>query len=188
MTLKKLILLPFILAILLNCTSPAENPQEKEWRAINQYQELMNAFENTRTWDDYPDYYCGAYINDQKDFVVLVKEGTDEAEISRLINDSDVIIKTADYSYNELKNLYDELNTKIDFLEKNDPEMVSLIHDITTFGIYDDENRIIVTILDVNDQKIKQFKEKVSDSDAIVFDGGIYPVIPSASEWTNTEF
>ena len=106
MTLKKLILLPFILAILLNCTSLAENPQEKEWRAINQYQELMNAFENTRTWDDYPDYYCGAYINDQKDFVVLVKDGTDEAEISRLINDSDVIIKTADYSYNELKNLY----------------------------------------------------------------------------------
>lgn len=50
--------------------------------------------------------------------------------------------------------------------------MVSLIHDITTFGIYDDENRIIVTILDVNDQKIKQFKEKISDSDAIVFDGG----------------
>ena len=111
----------------------------------------------------------------------MVKEGTDEAEISRLINDSDVIIKTADYSYNELKNLYDELNTKIDFLEKNDPEMVSLIHDITTFGIYDDENRIIVTILDVNDQKIKQFKEKISDSDAIVFDGGIYPVIPSSN-------
>lgn len=65
--------------------------------------------------------------------------------------------------------------------------MVSLIHDITTFGIYDDENRIIVTILDVNDQKIKQFKEKVSDSNAIVFDGAIYPVIPSASEWTNAE-
>ena len=65
--------------------------------------------------------------------------------------------------------------------------MVSLIHDITTFGIYDDENRIIVTILDVNDQKIKQFKEKISDSNAIVFDGGIYPVIPSAIEWTNME-
>ena len=66
--------------------------------------------------------------------------------------------------------------------------MVSLIHDITTFGIYDDENRIIVTILDVNDQKIKQFKEKISDSNAIVFDGGIYPVITSAREWTNMEF
>lgn len=55
-------------------------------------------------------------------------------------------------------------------------------------GSIDDENRIIVTILDVNDQKIKQFKEKVSDSNAIVFDGGYTPVIPSASEWTNTEF
>ena len=31
---------------------------------------------------------------------------------------------------------------------------------------------IIVTILDVNDQKIKQFKEKISDSNAIVFEKG----------------
>lgn len=51
------------------------------------------------------------------------------------------------------------------------------------FGLYDSENRVIVYLEEFNEEKIKEFKENVCDSDAIVFAQG-FGAIETQSSWS----
>jgi hypothetical protein len=51
-------------------------------------------------------------------------------------------------------------------------EIASIFEDVTGFGIAEDINKITVCIHNISDEKIAEFKEMISNSDAITFEAG----------------
>lgn len=70
-----------------------------------------------------------------------------------------------DYSYNTLNSLVDELN---DFMLKEGDQ--ALAQNIESFGLVEEDNRIVVRLRDFSDSQIQVFREKISDSGAIVLE------------------
>src|SRR5699024_1649940 len=52
----------------------------------------------------------------------------------------------------------------------------TIANNFNEFGLYDSENRIIVKLDNLSEESIQEFKEQVSDSDAIEFRQGNGPI------------
>ncbi|MCL1990002.1 MAG: S1 family peptidase [Defluviitaleaceae bacterium] len=120
--------------------------------------------------DDYPDYYGGAFINDEGKLVIYVVGDLVEAQakVAKVIeNDEAYVLKQALYSYKELL----ELKETFDFLEKTD-EQVEVFANVTAYGPLEKDNLLMVEMNVLDQAKISQFKAFVSDSDMIVFRQG----------------
>lgn len=134
------------------------------------YDELMTSFSSTYSNEKiYPDYYGGSYINDNGKLVVYVTNEGSQPTI--LQSNEDVIYEPCTYSYNELLSVMDELNEY-----KFNQSDTAIANGFNEFGLYDSENSIIVKLDDLSEQSIKEFKENVSDSEAIKFEQGIGPI------------
>lgn len=140
---------------------------------VSGYMNLIGSFNKQKTAAPYPEYYGGAYINDNNELVVLVKDLNEDTaqSILQTLSGVDVIIEPAAYSYNELTALYEKLNIAI---ESDDTVMASIFADVTGFGIDDERNKIVVNFNDISDDKIAKFKEVVSDSSAIEYEAGVF--------------
>ena len=136
------------------------------------YDTLMDSFSNPDVKSGgkiYPDSYGGAYINDDGQLVVYV---TDETQTPEVLSDNPTVIYApCTYSYNELQSIMDELNA----YKANHPDD-AIAANFNEFGLYDSENRVIVKLDDLSEERIEEFKENVCDSDAIVFQQGNGPV------------
>ena len=139
--------------------------------AYNHYQhimELMGAQTRNGILDDvvvYPDYYGGAYINDDNKLVMLVKEefATTRAASNLTSQISDeVIVDECEYSYNELQEVVEEISVKIE-------QDVSHASTIGMYGIINKTNRVAVSLYDNSEGGISAFKEQIVNSPMIVF-------------------
>lgn len=130
----------------------------------------MSSFPASRATGEkiYPDYYGGSYINNEGKLVVYIKEGFAVPEL--LSTDDDIVYENCDYSYNELQCVMDELN---EYKFDNQGNMIA--DNYNEFGLYDENNRVIVKLDELSDEAINNFKENVCDSDAIVFEQGNGP-------------
>ena len=114
----------------------------------------------------YPDYYGGSYTSDDGKLVICIPEDATPAETAALskLDDDSYVIETVDYSYNTLKEVMGQLN---DYFLNEDND---ISNNINRFGIYDNQNRIVVSLFDASPEKIAEFKETVCDSSAIIFE------------------
>lgn len=141
--------------------------------AAASYDELMSSFSCTYSGNGekiYPDYYGGSYINDEGQLVVYVTNDVQRPTV--LSDNSDVIYEPCAYSYNELLSVMETLND-YKFSYPDD----AIANNFNQFGLYDSENRVIVRLDDLSDERVNEFKENVCDSDAIEFKQGYGPIL-----------
>lgn len=149
-----------------NTTSEAP-VQETAYNAYMQLTEdFLMTYDGSNSVTVYPDYYGGSYTSDDGKLVICIPEDATPAETAALskLDDDSYVIETVDYSYNTLKEVMGQLN---DYFLNEDND---ISNNINRFGIYDNQNRIVVSLFDASPEKIAEFKETVCDSSAIIFE------------------
>ncbi|MBQ8535585.1 MAG: helix-turn-helix transcriptional regulator [Bacilli bacterium] len=134
----------------------------------------VEAFFKYRFGDVYPDFYGGMYISDDSyNLIVQIVEekipveGTMEYYYYNELSTVDERIKTeyVKYSYNELLNIN---NTITDYFSNN-----KVFEDLNSWYIDVYNNRVVVNFVEVTDSIKKEFKDKVIDSEIVVFESAI---------------
>lgn len=129
--------------------------------AVLEYWKLMDSFNKSRN-NNYPDYYAGAYLGDSGDLIILTND-IDNAQ--RSLNMFNASFMPAEYSLNELKDIN---NTIINYMENHKNE--DWISNISGFGIFEKENRVVVSFTNLTEDMKQAFENKIIKSDAIIFD------------------
>ncbi len=158
-----------------NNSTPQENVttrsmtsrDENEAKSIELHEKLNATFNASRSGESsYPDYYGGAYIGDNGEFIVLVKGNSGQAkkDLGNRLKSSNFQTQDCDYSYQELLDLNERLGTLFERSELR--ENLNWI----SVGMQVAKNRIIVYLRDTSEQAISRFKTQVSSSPMIIFD------------------
>lgn len=133
----------------------------------------IEAFLKYRYDGKYPDYYGGMYIsNDANNVIVeIVKEklpvkGTREFYYyNELFTvDKSIKIEYVKNSYNDLSDTYNKIN---DYLLTNEP-----IKELNSVSIDVYKNRVVVDFVELTEEIKNNFKEKIIDSDLVMFTTG----------------
>lgn len=122
----------------------------------------------------YIEEYGGMYVD--KDGIILYLTKNNPAILTRIENIlgyENVTIKHANNSYNYLFDLKTKVTNKIvdynnSFMNNSD-ELTELMSCFVGVGIDDANNKLMVTIKDINDDKIDVFKKYILDSDNVIF-------------------
>lgn len=114
----------------------------------------------------YPDYFGGCYT-DNENLIVLIKGDlkTGQQAICRRIGKSGLVkFQSCLFSLEELQLLKAALGEKYDHADlRTDTDWTSVSISVT-------KNRVIVYLKDCSAKNIKIYKEKISDSDMILFE------------------
>ena len=176
-------ILACIFAVLLSCqatfasaaNSQSDFPEKADELAQEQYRTLMVSFgfEDSLTDIIYPDNYGGSYINDEGVFVVLTTSASNrEVDIARYLSGT-YIVDDANYSYNELLSMKNNIDDAMMHLQNNtsvyDSEDVLLLNSISSFYISQKDNSVVVGITDLSDDKINTFYDLFGESSAYIF-------------------
>ena len=136
--------------------------------SMKTYSDLIDSFKKgeTRLTNEtiYPDYYGGAYIDDDGLLVIWVKDNFDIPII--LSENSSIIIKKALYSYNELSKIMDTID---EFKEQSHSLQNLISSNIYMWSLDEKNNRVEVCLKDCSPSAIEEFKRVVTDSPAVVF-------------------
>ena len=119
---------------------------------------------------DYPDYYGGAYIDDEGDLVIHVvgELKTCQAEIEKVLKQKEgYYVRQARYTYQALLGLKEQL----DELAMNEKQ-AEVFANVTGYGPDDRHNLFLVEMNVVDEEQIAAFKSSISDSDMIMFKQG----------------
>lgn len=145
---------------------------EEQSVAYNHYQRIMELM-GTQTRDGssqseivYPNYYGGAYINDDNKLVMLVKKefATTRAACDLMSQiDDEVVITECEYSYSELQGAMEII---VDKIEQN----TSFAKKIGMLGIMESENKVLVCLYDKSDENTNWFKNEVIGTEMIRFE------------------
>ena len=187
---KRIHLMLHLLAIILilsackqqtgNTGQNMESFGKNESESMEMYNKLMSSF--NPDWEsqdpapeEYPEYLGGAFIDNDGRFVVCIVGDTAKYkdEVSKIIGSDDFMTESCTYSYREMMQVMDDIDS---FLSDE-----SVPHDhpfIANFaGAVADvfENRVVVRLLEVNDQIVQSFKNDVSNSPAVKFEEGEMP-------------
>lgn len=137
------------------------------------YDELMNSFPQSKSTGDrvYPDYYGGAYINDEGRLVVYVTDLNKAPSLMSVDDNNAIIYQECEYSYNELNDTMDTLNEyKFSNLDSD------IANNFNSYALLDKENRVEVRLDEFSEEKIQEFKDAVFDSDTIIFVEATQPI------------
>ncbi len=132
--------------------------RSEEQKAVKKYHKIQKKINET---DGKMKCYGGCYINDNNDVVVMT-DNKKKIKEEGILADHFV---TCDYSYDELQKAYDDLNEMMDKYSllyqkaKLSKEEVSILNNICGFFISVKDNRIIVSLLDIEDKKTKEIIE-----------------------------
>lgn len=123
----------------------------------------------------YPEYYGGAFINNNGVFVVTVTGNPAEHKrhLSEVLGTDNFQVETVHYSYRQMMRVMDSLDAFL--MNSTIPEDHPLM---TRFaGAYLDvmENRVKVLLTKVDDATIRLFRKDVINSPLIVFEQGELP-------------
>lgn len=180
--LKKITIISIILIVMLIIVSifiykSKRNELEKYYERNYQMTFVardVDAFLKYRYDGKYPDYYGGMYIsNDAYNLVVQVvkeklptKNTIDYYYYNELFTvDESIKIEYVKNSYNELEKVYNSINDY--FLEKQPPKGFNSVSiDIM-------KNSVVVNYVEVTDEIKKEFKEKIIDSDVVIFESSL---------------
>ncbi len=167
----------------ISAVSPVvDNRSANESQSITQYQLLMTEFKHQKLRNeltpDYPDYYAGAYIQEDGKLVVLLTEvsKTHSDSICSLTRSSDVIFKTASVPYNDLVSHRDDIIQTYESLKNNSLEnriaddLSTLLDSFIGIGIEERNNRIVVTLTDTSAENIDSFRKYLSSYEHIFFE------------------
>ncbi len=167
----------------ISAVSPVvDNRSANESQSITQYQLLMTEFKHQKLRNeltpDYPDYYAGAYIQEDGKLVVLLTEvsKTHSDSICSLTRSSDVIFKTASVPYNDLVSHRDDIIQTYESLKNNSLEnriaddLSTLLNSFIGIGIEEQNNRIVVTLTDTSAENIDSFRKYLSSYEHIFFE------------------
>lgn len=142
-------------------------------RSMTYHMNLMESFEASGygTYSTRPDYYGGSYIDDNGNFVILIKGNPSDyrAEIEERIKGKDVILKQTDISFVELNEIMDTINKYMSDKENN-----KVAQNILSAALDELNSQIRVGLKDLNPQSIEEFKENVINSPYIEFEQGGY--------------
>jgi len=135
---------------------------------LTKYDDINEAFvgKTELTSEDYPDYYGGAYINNDGELTIYITEEVETCKdkIEAATGKKNCIMKRCRYSYKDMLKVKEEIE-KHGFDSQNEP----IFKNITAYGVSDMENFVFVEMDDLTPEQITLFKEKVSDSELIIF-------------------
>lgn len=136
----------------------------KKYINLHDYIKEESTSRSPHTSNRFPDYYGGAFINDENELVVLLKE--EEAATSEAIN-----LKTSmeslkyqlcEHSYNELKELLDNITHKLSTSD-------SIAQNICMLGIDEMKNRVVIFTSGNIEESEMRFKHDIIDSPMLTF-------------------
>lgn len=184
-----------------------------EASAEAQYNNLLNSLStslssgimsasNTGSSITLENYYGGAFLNDENQLVVYVTT-SDESILSAFSDASDgAIILPAEFTLEELNDVYDDLTATISELNSCEPlvpmqanteDSSSYLADVRGWTLYQHLNRIVVKINQLNDDKEEFFLSLFDDvsPDMFVFveSSGVTPtetVRPGSQLWSSS--
>ena len=124
--------------------------------------------------EDYPDYYGGAYINEDGDLVIHVVGSLEpcQAKAEKVIGHQEgYVVKQARYRYQDLMKLKEYL----DELEMNEKQK-EIFANVTGYGPSDQDNLFLVEMNVLDEAHIAAFKKYLSDSEMVMFRQGSFDV------------
>lgn len=140
-------------------------------KSVMLHHSMMESFgQNSLGEIMYPEYFGGAFINDDgllSVYVVVDASGarsTSAEEFARTLDLSGVIILPARFSMGELSGMMNRLN---EFKVSN--PYCDIANNFNSFWLADKENRIVVALTDYSLEQIEAFRRVVVDSPMIVF-------------------
>lgn len=139
-------------------------------KAINAHKQLFESFDlkmksTSGEGCEYPDYYGGCYIDENQKLVVYVKDVPSLRSSSIDLNNDVIEKKTCTYSYNELIKIQKQVLNYV-----SNTTNIATSQNVVAVSIMSKENLVKVGLLDCSDQKIKEFKENIADSPAVIFE------------------
>jgi len=182
------------ITLLPSISSFFDERMERESAALIQYNDLIKGMQSiTKSKDEYPESYGGAYIDDSGDLVVCITESSDRASATEMVKtltkNPDIETKVVKYSLNHLYQTQDKISdamievseqTRTKSLQKH--SYYELIKDISRVYTDEKDNILVVGILYLNDEKIDLFKKAFPNIDCAVFEEG--PInSTTASQW-----
>lgn len=138
----------------------------EEQQAIEYYNNIQKVVESNA---DLEKIYGGAYIDDTSNLVVLLAENDKNVmnKITSVVDENNIEIEYVSNTLEELKNLKQHIT---DYVQNNmESEIASYI---CSTGLDEQNNHLIVELDNITEEKIKKFKDNVSDSDMIEFVNG----------------
>lgn len=143
-------------------------------RSMGYHQNLMDSFEASGHGTELtrPEYFGGAYINDDGNFVILIKGNPADyrREFEERVKGGGFILKETDVSNAELFQIMETVGQYMaKRIENND-----IAKNIISAGVDIKNSRIDVGLEDLSPRAIRQFKENVIDSPYINFVAGEY--------------
>lgn len=151
-----------------------------ESESMEMYAKLMSSF--NPNWEieepaseEYPEYFGGAFIDNDGKFVVCITGDTTQyrKEVAQILDNNDFLVESCEYSYREMMQVMDKID---EFLSNED-----VPHDhpfITNFaGAIADvfDNRVVIRLLEVNDEIKDAFKKEITPSSVVKFEEGEMP-------------
>ena len=140
--------------------------------ANENYLRLRRAFGGDRgepASENYPEYYGGSFVGGDGRLVVGIVGDTAEGrrKILEMTGDDDFDVRPCRFSYRTLGAIMDSLDRFMSEAPVDD----SVRHNVATVALMPSgENHIAVGLLDCSEDRIREFRERVMDSPAIVFE------------------
>lgn len=137
---------------------------KKNERKGQEYNNLISSFTKNNQIV-YPEYYAGAYINEEQELVVCdCASESNRLYYSRKCGSDDIKVELKKFSYVYLKSILEIINNAI--LLDQPSEMISNIHSIS---ILEKENKIKVALKQNTSERQNEFYENIIFSEAIKF-------------------
>lgn len=158
-----------------------------EEASLIQYQSLIEEIQESAFMSDevsYPEYYAGAYINDDGNLVVRILPGAVGArmQVADITDNPEIIIESAEHSLTELLNMQNVIDEHVSSSEEiEDPELRNLLESIATTSQSEEDGQVIVSIRDLTPEKEELFFEYFGDVDFITLEDGDTPEL--AKSW-----
>lgn len=149
---------------------------QNEVYANNHYSKLMSSYKSDGLpkANDYPDYYGGAYLDDNGKLVIKINQdynGPDKLtdtknKIKNSIksSDDDITYEQCKYSYKYLTQIVDKLSSIM-----ANSKGSGILTNIKSYQLLDKENRIVVGLADVNNQPTKNYIYSFCDPGCLSF-------------------
>lgn len=157
-------------------SNPIGEYNQREYKAIEQYNVLLNYWTSNKeftssTNGDYPEFYGGAYINQDKCLIIQVTrlDADVYSYFNSLIDLNEVSFELVKYPFSKLIEERDIVSSKMN--PKSSDKMVS---EISGVGILVKENSIVVSLKTIPKEDLpeyeEQFRSTISSFDNVVFE------------------
>ena len=141
---------------------------ETQYDSMMEYGAILDAYDlgndnHILECIDFPDFFGGVYLNVDKELVVLVTETSADVieELVRTTGNEGILYEEVKYSYEDLTSEMEKVNKYMLQYQQSDDKLFNNINMVT---LYDKENYIEVKFLNLDEESVALFKERVSAS------------------------